>query len=379
MKIILATPLYPPEIEHLSTYVKDLAEHLKNDHQITVLAYAGQVEKTSGVNIFTINKHQPLWLRILVYTFKLFKLARSADLIYAQNAVASGLPAILVKYLLKIPVVINFAEDEAWKRALHDDLTTKSFPDFLASPIANRKIRLFKNLQGWVLRRATAIVVSSETLAQIVARTYRLSAKLIMVNYQPAEKPEILPLVTEKVQQQIVFRGKLFPWSNLPDLLPALAILKKDWPQVKLLVSGEGPAKESFKELAQKFGVAEQVDFLGRVSKAENWYLLKNSQVYLPDSQEEISYHLILEGWLAKIPMVALATPLAKEIFFNSKDPVVEPGREDVLAQKIAILFKEQKFCQEVIDSGEKVLLSKFFWPRHLSVLSNLFNSVQKK
>jgi hypothetical protein len=77
--------------------------------------------------------------------------------------------------------------------------------------------------------------------------------------------------------------------------------------------------------------------------------------------------------------MVALATPLAKEIFFNSKGPVVESGKEEILTQKIISLFKDQKFSQEVTDSGERILLSKFSWSRHLSILNNLFNSLQRK
>ena len=34
MKILLATPLYPPEIGGPATYTKELAEQLKNKHNL---------------------------------------------------------------------------------------------------------------------------------------------------------------------------------------------------------------------------------------------------------------------------------------------------------------------------------------------------------
>ena len=70
MKIIIATALFPPEIEHTATYVKELAERLKDRHQVQILAYAGQIEAIPGVEIFTINKKQPLFLRISKLDFK---------------------------------------------------------------------------------------------------------------------------------------------------------------------------------------------------------------------------------------------------------------------------------------------------------------------
>lgn len=130
MKIIIATPIYPPEIAEPAQYVKKLASRWSDKHEVVIITYANAVEKIPNVKIVAINKHWPLLLRFIKYTFNLLKMAQGADIIYAQNAVAVGLPAIIVKTLLNIPVVIRFAEDEAWKRSIQLGLTTKSMNGF---------------------------------------------------------------------------------------------------------------------------------------------------------------------------------------------------------------------------------------------------------
>src|SRR3989339_2228386 len=112
VKIIIATPLFPPEIESIAIYAKELAMRLKAKHQLRVLAYAGNWEEISDLKIYSINKRQPIFFRLINYFIKLSHLAKQADIIYAQNALASGLPAILVKIFFRKAVVTNFFEDE---------------------------------------------------------------------------------------------------------------------------------------------------------------------------------------------------------------------------------------------------------------------------
>src|SRR3989344_4567079 len=219
MKIVGAPPLCPPEIGGPATYVKELAERLshrtgtaeglREEHQVTIVAYASTAEPIPGVRLITASKRRMLPVRLLKFTYLLYKAARGADVLYVQNAVAAGLPAIVVHKLLGIPVVLKFVGDEAWERATQLRQTTKHLEEFLATPEGSVKIRMILFLQGWVLRRATAVTTPSAYLADAIARTYRVPRARLTVNYNAAEKTESLPFKGVAAVHQLVTTARL--------------------------------------------------------------------------------------------------------------------------------------------------------------------------
>ena len=82
MKILIATPLFPPETGDSAQYIQELALHLKEGHEITILTYANHIETIAGVEIKTVKKNTPLFVRLFHYTRTLTQLARSADISY---------------------------------------------------------------------------------------------------------------------------------------------------------------------------------------------------------------------------------------------------------------------------------------------------------
>mgnify|MGYP006422718283 FL=1 len=193
MKIIIATPLYPPEIGNISLYCQKLARHLSDKDDLKILTYANQAEIEESLDFVLVDKHQPLFIRLFKYTWKLFKMSKQADLIYVQNAVAAGLPAIIVKYLRKIPVVVNFAEDESWKRSTNLCLSERPIEEFLADRDSSAKNKWIMRIQTLVLRKASKVIVSSKVLADLVANSYKLDKTKITHNYNPEDREEKLP------------------------------------------------------------------------------------------------------------------------------------------------------------------------------------------
>ncbi len=151
MKIILATPLYPPDVAQPAPYVKELAKRLAdNMHEVTVVAYAYLPEKVSGVHIVAVNKRKPLPLRLMQYTWLLWRAARTADVVYAQNGASVELPAGLVTFFVRCRLIIRIGDTAAHDRAA-------------AHP-------LFRHIEHFAFKRARKIITDT-----------------------PAPRPEILP------------------------------------------------------------------------------------------------------------------------------------------------------------------------------------------
>ena len=117
MKIVLATPLYPPDIADPAPYVKELAKRLSSRHEITIVTYGHIPEKISGVKIVTTDKRKPLLVRLIKYGATLVREARGADVVYAQNGPSVELPVLFVSLFTHTPIILHFGDSLAHERA----------------------------------------------------------------------------------------------------------------------------------------------------------------------------------------------------------------------------------------------------------------------
>jgi len=378
MKIIIATPLYPPEIETLASYVKELATRLKKYHEITIVAYASTAEKISGVKLITVSKHLPLLIRLFMYTFVLLKASKCADIIYAQNSATSGFASIIVQKLRKIPVIINFAEHEAWKRAIQLQTTTEPLENFIKTKCNSKRINSIMQLQKWTINRAKNIIFSSTELARIISKNYNVPESKILINFSAPKRPQILPFEMQRVPYQVFTSGHLFKWNNIANILNTISHLKQRFPDIKLLISGEGPEKEDLKMLTEKLDISNNVVFLGRTSEAEEWYLLKTSQVYIHNYNfiHDNFPSTITSCFSAETPIISSNINNIQEIVFNNNGMLIKPKNTQELSDNIAKIFNDQRFRQNIINNAKNVLVEKFSWDVHIKTLNSLFEKV---
>ncbi len=117
MHIVIATPLYPPDIENPAPYVKELAGRLINNHEITIVTYGHLPEQVQGVNIITVRKNIPLLFRLFAYGKALRRVTKNADIIYAENGPSVELPISLVSLVTRVPLVVHVGDKLAHKHA----------------------------------------------------------------------------------------------------------------------------------------------------------------------------------------------------------------------------------------------------------------------
>jgi len=174
MKIVIATPLYPPETADSAVYIKRLAGLLNDEeYSITIVTYASMPERISGVNIVTTDKYRPLIIRLLAYTKILWKAASSADIIYAENGASIELPVFIISLFTKTPIIFHIGDKAAYEYA--------------------QKNILLKYIQKLALGRAKKII--EET---------------------PLKKPEILPFQEESSEEKEAYATS---WSKHLNLL----------------------------------------------------------------------------------------------------------------------------------------------------------------
>jgi glycosyltransferase involved in cell wall biosynthesis len=202
MRILIATPLFPPELGEPAEYVWELAKRLAETHAVTVLTYAHEVVPIPNVRIVPIEKHHTILRRLFAYTRALMREVPTTDVIYAQKAGAAGFPAALVSTLRKIPLIVHFPHNEVWERyAAQYPHTSLSEFSFVEKGVRHLFLRY---AQRFTLRHATRIIVHSTQHADTWSTYYTVPRDTFCVIPQPLSTPLTVPLPHTPTPHRII-------------------------------------------------------------------------------------------------------------------------------------------------------------------------------
>lgn len=104
MKIVIATPFFPPERGVLGQYAEGLEQALKS-----------QGVEVSVV-VFSKVRHLPPIVRHIAYAARLLRALRGADLLLALDTVSVGMPAFLASKVSRTPLAIRIGGDFVWEK-----------------------------------------------------------------------------------------------------------------------------------------------------------------------------------------------------------------------------------------------------------------------
>ena len=381
MKIVIATPIYPPEVGGPATYTIEIEKQLiQHGHQVTVLTFSNLDNPLLTPQTIVIDKKLSRWRRIFRFGTELYQLAKHHDVIYVQNAMAAGLPAVLVGLLTSKPVVIKFVGDEPWERAAQRKRTTKELHEFLEHPDGGLTIRLMRLVQRWVLRRARVVTTPSIYLGDLLHKHYGVARSRLVTNYNAAELATAAPFATEKKPHQIVATARLVVWKGIDVLIKSVARLVPTFSDVNLIVHGDGPERANLEALAKELQIEDHVVFTGNVSRTETWHTRQTSAVYVLSSTYEGLPHTALTSFAAKIPIIATDIPGTNEAVYHEKSGLLVPASDpEALARAIERLFLDGALAANLVAGGTTILHEKFSWESHTAVLIKLLESCLAK
>lgn len=380
MKILITTPVFPPEIGGPATYTKELCKRLRDNHQITVVAFAGQPEPIERIELKTVALSVPLIIRQFIFLTKVVTSARKADLIYTQNAMAAGVPSVIAAKITKRPIILKFVGDGAWEKAFGKGQTKKFLDDFLKNPDAGLKSRLRIWVQKVVLNKVDKIIAPSAYLKSVLATHYRIPEYKIDIVYNAAEEEagsESSRDPNTHNKHQVITVARLVPWKCVDGIIQAIKILEPDFPDIRLVIAGDGPEMEKLRKLVADLGLSAKVHFTGKVTRTETAKLRHQSAVFVLNSTYEGLPHSVLSSFAARIPVIATNIPGTNEAVYERKTGLLVPPNNPIaLAKAIKEIFNDETLAQSLVRNGTILLEERFSWQSHINQLSKLFNSL---
>jgi glycosyltransferase involved in cell wall biosynthesis len=164
--------------------------------------------------------------------------------------------------------------------------------------------------------------------------------------------------------------SRLFSWKGQRELISALALLRPEFPSLKVLIVGADATQvhgSSFtaelKELAERLGVQDQVVFTGARSDIPR--VMAACDVFTLPSFEEPFGLVFLEAMAMGKPVVAIDNGGTPEVVEHGRSGLLSPPWDiPALAANVATLLRDPQLRTRMGESGRQRVLEQFDAPR---------------
>ena len=400
LRIICPTYWYPQYASDTqATYVHDINRHLvRRGHSVTVVTPGdpslSREDMFDGVRIvrFPLNLPADLtygrvaqsrvsWLgrfaRVAVMANYLEAQHRAimaearesrTDVIHAHWAIPTGPAAVLAARKLGVPSVITMHGGDVY-------VNPEQGYDFPTRWYVRPALR-------WTLRHAGALTAITEDCRQHALRAGAPDEHIRLVfngtdlrRFSPGENGSAPDL---QFGPNMIFACRqLFPRKGIRFLLEAAAQLKPKFPDLKVVLAGDGFERPELARLAGDLGIGSDVTFLGWVPNADLPPYYRAAAVSVIPSLEEGFGIPAAEAMGCEVAVVASdAGGLPEVVEHGVTGLVVRRGDSGALAQAIGSLLADPARRRMMGQAGRQRALRLFDWDRTAEQFEQLYAEV---
>lgn len=381
-KILIATPIFPPRIGGPATYSRILAEELSEQGwEVVVVTYGNahnsQLATHNSYKIITIEKTQGMIKKYRQFFLVVFRLAPDMDVIYAQDAVNAGLPVCLACYCRAKSFFLKITGDYAWEHAQECHGISDRIDDFQKKKY-NYKIELMRYARNLVCRHAKKIITPSKYLKGMIAG-WGIGEDKIQVIYNAVPQARISG-DRDKLRTELGFKGtviisvaRLLPWKGFKELINLMSALRKEIPDINLVLVGDGPEKENIAKQLKNCEDKDRIKFIPGAEQNKLWQYMEASDLFVLYTGYEGLPHITIEAMMIGLPIITTRVGGNIEVVKNKDNGIlVDYGNENELKNAIIRLSKNKEFSRQLAENA-KSGLSKFSKERMIEEVIKMF------
>ena len=232
-----------------------------------------------------------------------------------------------------------------------------------------------KGIFGKVVERMTThltdkmIAVSERTKRDLEMIEVRKEIKVIQ---NGIDFGKIKMIEASNEETDVVFAGRLIKEKNVNILIEALNIIKKEVPDVKCIIIGDGPEKRRLEKMAYDLGLEGNIEFKGFLADHnEVISYMKSSKVFVLPSTREGFGIVALEANACGLPVVTVNHKMNAACDFinnNGNGFICELSEEEITEKIFMALDKREGMKRKCVENargydwGNAVNLTESFY-----------------
>jgi len=308
--------------------------------------------------------------RDLVSLAKLYQLMRrERPHIVHTHLAKAGIVARVAARLAQVPLVVHSSHGTVFQGYF--------------SPGKSRFFLLLERLGG---RLSTRVIASSEGLRD----------DLVRLRVAPAERIEVIPYGFEfhdlatQPRHSGTFRdsqgiphdvpligtvGRLVPIKNIPLLLEAVALARKQGGDFRLVIVGGGELRDELEERARELGLGEVAVFAGWQTSLVEVYA--DLDLLVLSSNNEGTPISLIEAMAAGCPVVATRVGGVADLVTDGvTGRVVPAGDPAQLSEAILAVFREPGVTQRAAELAQQHVLERHEGRARNADVARLYNEL---
>lgn len=373
MKIIYLSEYFPYSEKDISGGVEkrcyNIAKRLAEHNDITIITSwkKGQIRKQVLNNIKIIRvgpnheySNEKNIVSRLRFTIAAYNTAKklNADIIEGYNFI-TYLPAYYAAKKNNSKKIITY--HEIW---IGDWIKNKGFLTGFLGEIWERKTLSLK----W-----DHIISVSDFTAKKISKCSKYKNKIKVV----PNGIDLNHYITKSKKYEtptIITVSRLTKFKRVKDIIYATYLIKKDIPNIKLIIIGKGDEINNLRDLTNRLKIKDNVEFAGFVDEEKLKILLNKSHVFCSASVLEGFGIVILEAMASGLPYVCSDIAPFKEITQNGKGGFIFKQRNHKdLANKIKILIENKKIYNQKTKEAKEVI-KKYDWDKLSEEIVKIYN-----
>lgn len=349
MKVLIATGIYPPSVGGPATYSKFLFDNLpKYDVEATVASF----DNLRGL---------PVGIRHFLYFIKVLIEGIGKDVIYAQDPVSVGYPAMWAAKVLRKKFVLKIVGDYAWEQGVQRYGVEELLDDFVKD-LKDYKpaVVRMKKIQKKVAKSADKIIVPSRYLKKIVTQ-WGVDENKIHVVFNAFEGVSDYLEDSENLRDEVGFVGptiitvgRLVPWKGFETLISVVDELKDEINYLKLVIVGSGPDKQNLENLVLEKQLFKHVSITGAMDKKNLFKHVAAADLFVLNTGYEGFSHQLLEVLALGTPIITTNIGGNPEIIQNNENGIlVEYENKQEIKEAILKMLGDRELSQKFIRNGK--------------------------
>ena len=250
--------------------------------------------------------------------------------------------------------------------------------DWQEGPFLNKKRRFEKWQRKLVVKMARFSLKNADAIRSI--STFTKEKALEVAGNKPSY---VFPTFTNLslflnepnpiLGNYILFVGALEKVKGIEYLLKAMVEVRS---KHNLIIVGEGSERDNLEGLARELGVADRVEFKGRLSLKETKNIMKDCYCLLLPSLSEGLGRVLLEAGALSKPLVGSRTGGIPDVIKNNQNGfLVEPKNSHDLAEKLQILLNDKDLALKMGKQSREFVEQHFSNQRYIDAYLKMINS----
>ncbi len=358
MHIAFFTNYYHPVVNGVVRSVASFRENLmKQGHNVFIFAQSDPNYKDTEPFIFRYpSLSLPLGeittaIPVSPFVDQLLPMLK-LDVIHTHHPILLGQTAARKAAELDLPLVFTF-HTQYWEYTHYVPFPQEAVQDFLKNAVHRWLVEFMQKCQH--------IIIPSESMREILVRDYGLHDRYSVIptgtDLEPFLNADGKALRAEKGWQDetvLISVGRLAPEKNWDTLIRAFAKACEKHPDIRLVLIGDGAARQSLETLSSELGIADRVTFTGAVPFEDIPRYLKAADLFAFASVTETQGLVTIEAMAAGLPVVAVEGPGTSDIIEHGKQGFLVKNDPDALAKGINKLLSDSQRIQRFSKNALK-------------------------